>query len=193
MKLKDHKISVNLTIGLLIFTFCLCMLSYNSSYADLSLDLIQVTYNKPLEYFSIEPLWIHTTLDPSEERLNRNGFYSSHLPASGSCALDNKQLAWEYKPRTTSNVMDYCGASKYGGTLTVKVDGKIIMDTIPIGGDPSCYGSPIYKIVINTYDDQLEAFIHSDSEKPLYSLFVDFDNENPVPITFEYIKKNIKQ
>jgi len=186
------KISVKLATTLLGLNLCICMSSYNYSYADASLDLIQVTYVKPLEYFSIEPVWVHTTLDPSEDKLNKDGFYSGHSSASGSCALGGKQLTWEYKPFSASNPLGYCGSSNYGGAITVKVDDKIVMDAIPIGGDVSCYGSPIYKVVINTYDDQLESFFYIVSKEQTAPLFVVFDDETPFPITFEYIQKKIE-
>lgn len=101
------KISVKLTTCLLILTFCLCMLNYNDSYADQSLDLIQVTHNKHLEYFSFEPVWIHTTLDPSENKINISGFYGAHEIASGSCVIGSKQLVWNYKPFSTSNPSNF--------------------------------------------------------------------------------------
>lgn len=175
----------------LLLVFFVCIFSYDSGHADQSLDLIQVKYSKSLEYFSIEPVWIHTNLNPSDAKLNEDGFYSGYRSASGACTLGNNQLVWEYRPFSTSNPLGYCGASNYGGALTVKVDDKIVMDTIPIGGDVDCYGTPIYKIVINTYNDQLESFIYSDSKGQLDSLFIDFDDTTDVPITFEYIKKHI--
>lgn len=191
-KLKGYmKINVRLINCFLVLFFCVPIFSYGISHADLSLDLIQVTHNKHLEYFSFEPVWIHTTLDPAENKINTSGFYSAHKTASGSSVLGSKQLVWNYKPFSTSNPLGYCGASNHGGALTVKIDGKLFMNEIPIGGAVSCYGSPIHKIVINTYNDQIESFIYSNSKEQSDSLFITSDYNTPFPITFEYIKKHI--
>lgn len=170
----------------LISVLCLISVNYSNTFADSSLDLIKVTHSKSLEYFCIESVWVHTVLEPSENKLKKDGFYNS--AASGRCRLGDKMLVWDYQPRYLSNPMGHCGASNYGGVLNVKVDGKVFMKDIHMGGDTSCYGSPIKKIVINTYEGEVEAFIYSKSTDDSYSASVDFYGS---PVTFEDLQKLI--
>lgn len=166
MKFIGPNLKKLVTTSVTLFVFLFYPIGFVTlSYADQSIDLIKVTCSPAMAYLSIESLFVHTTFNPAPIELEDSGLYYAYDRSSGECRLEDSTVTWEYVPAKSVNYQKRCGASFSGGHLSIKKKGQKLFDSIHIGGDETCYGSSVHKVVINKYREELEGFVYVSTEK----------------------------